>query len=447
MDFDTLLLKNPWWKGKEFLSEDEDFRKWLEKKVRWEPEIVKDISLKPFSLHFILGPRQSGKSTAIKLIIRNLLEKNNPKSIFYFRCDDIADYKELRELIESYLELREKWGISNSFIFLDEISSPKEWFRTIKAMIDDGVFRNDVLILSSSTSIKIKKETEFFPGRRGNGKDFYILPLNFREFIKVFQPELFKKLPSPISEFSFEEIRKKSLEAIAFLGDLNKLFSIYLEVGGFPLAINSYFEKRYVENSVKETYLSWFKNDIVKAGRSVENAREIVKCLLAKIPSAISWESIAKETSIKSPKTVNAYLHIFSEMFSLIISYFIDPNSLVLQFGKNKKIHLIDPLLFSIFEDWCAIKIKEKESVVAESILASHLFRRFGEVFYWKNNTEIDCVVRRRERLVGFECKWKERIERKKIFVGKIKEVYTLSKKEFDVENKIIPLALFLSLL
>lgn len=447
MKLDTLLAKNPWWKGKEFFNEDEDFKKWLEKKIKWEPEIVKKFPLKPFSLHFILGPRQSGKTTTIKLIIKNLLESNDPKSIFYFRCDDIADYKELRELIESYLELREKWNISNSFIFLDEISSPKEWFRTIKSLIDDGTFRNDVLVLSSSTSIKIKKETEFFPGRRGEGKDFYVLPLNFREFMEVVQPDLFKRLPSPISEIKFEEIKKKSLEAIVFLEDLNKLLSIYFEVGGFPLAINSYFENRYVENTVKEAYLSWFKNDVVKVGRSIENAREIIKCLLAKIPSAISWENIAKETSIKSPKTINAYLHIFSEMFSLIISYFIDPNSSILQFGKNKKIHFIDPLLFSIFEDWCLVRVKEKESVVAEIVLASHLFRRFGEVFYWKNKTEVDCVVKEKERLVGIECKWKERIERKRIFVGKMREVYTLSKKEFDIENKIIPMAVFLSLL
>jgi predicted AAA+ superfamily ATPase len=447
MDFDTLLLKNSWWKGKEFLNEDEDLKKWLEKKIKWEPEIVKNFPLKPFSLHFILGPRQSGKTTSIKLIIKNLLENNDPKSIFYFRCDDIADYKELRELIESYLELREKWNISKSFIFLDEISSPKEWFRTIKSMIDDGVFRNDVLVLSSSTSIRIKKETEFFPGRRGEGKDFHVLPLSFREFVKVVKPDLLKRLPSPISKLDFDEIRKKSLETIMFLEDLNKLLLIYFEVGGFPLAINSYFERGYVESDVKETYLSWFKNDLVKVGRSVENAREIVKCLLTKIPSPISWESVAKEISIKSPKTVNAYLHIFSEMFSLVLSYFIDPNTSILQFGKNKKIHFIDTLLFSIFEGWCLATIKEKESVIAESVLSSHLFRRFGEVFYWRNKSEIDCIVKEREKLVGFESKWREKIEKKKIFVGRIKEVYTLSKKEFEIENKIIPMSVFLALL
>ncbi|MEM2933464.1 MAG: ATP-binding protein [Methanocellales archaeon] len=449
MELDILLLRNPWWKGKENFDEDEDYRKWVSRKIKWVPELTREIALEPFSLHFIVGARQVGKTTAIKLLIKDMLEleKVNPKSIFYFRCDEISDYKELKDLLSSYLELRDSWKIDKSYIFLDEVSFPKEWYRTVKSMIDDGMFKNDVLILTASTSIKIKKETEYFPGRRGKGRDFVVRPLSFREFIKTIDPDLYSKLPQRMKIFNSKEIEEKALKASIFLSELNKLLFTYFEVGGFPLSINSYFESGYMKPDVKEIYLSWIKNDLIKIGKSINTAREVIKTLLIKIPSTISWETIAKETSIKSPKTVNSYLHTFSDMFTCIISYFLDPSTATIKFAKNKKVYLQDPLLLSIFEDWCLIKIKEKEPVVAESVLASHLARVFNEVYHWKNRTEIDCVVRDIEKVIGFECKWKEKIEKRKIILGKLKEIYILSKKELDVKNKIIPLSVFLALI
>ncbi len=429
MNFDILLEKNPWWKGKEHFKEDQDYLKWQEKSINWIPKIINEIELKPFSLNFIFGPRQVGKTTALKLLIKEILEKINPKSVFYFRCDEISDYKELDELLRLYKEFKDREKIKNSIILLDEITFPREWWRTIKSFIDDGIFKNDTLILTGSASLEVKKETEYFPGRRGNGKDFIMWPLSFKEFVDIIKKDLAEKLRGNISD-------------ILYLKEMNLLLLDYFNCGGFPLSINSYFEKGYVEESIKETYLTWIKNDLAKIGKNDSIAREIIKSVLTKIPSAISWENISKEISIKSPKTVYSYLHVLSELSVLLLSYFIDPNTALIKFGKNKKIHFIDPLYFHIFEGWCLTKIKEKESVIAESILASHLFRKHKNIFYWKNNEEIDSIVKEKDRLIGYECKWQEKANEKKIFIGKLKSVWTISKKDF--KGKIIPMSLFL---
>jgi predicted AAA+ superfamily ATPase len=430
MQIEVLAEKNPWWKGKEYFEKDHDYLKWLEKKIRWMPKIIKEIELRPFSLNFIFGPRQVGKTTALKLLIKDLLQHTEPKAIFYFRCEEIADYKELDELLRTYLEFRDREKIESSVILLDEITFPKEWWRAIKGFIDDGVFKNDVLILTGSSSLAIKKEIEQFPGRRGHGKNIIMWPLNFKEFVQIVYPDLAKKL------------RGNPQKDILFLKEINKALSDYFNCGGFPLAINSYFEKGYINQEVKDTYLTWIKNDLAKVGRNDSIAREILKSILAKMPSALSWEGISKEISIKSPKTVHAYINILKELFVLHISYFIDPNTISIKFGKNKKINLADPIYFHIFEDWCLVKIKEKESVMAESILASHLYRKHKEVFYWKNREEIDCIVRDGNVLKGYECKWQEKASAKKMVVGKMKELWTISKK--DLEGKLIPLSLFL---
>jgi len=431
MDINVLAEKNPWWKGTDYFESDTDYLKWLEKKIRWMPKLVKEIELKPFSLHFVFGPRQVGKTAALKLLIKRELERHrNPKSIFYFRCDELADHKELAELLHLYLEFKEREKIKSSVILLDEITFPTEWWRTIKSFIDDGLFKSDVLILTGSASIEVKKEAERFPGRRGYGRDWLMLPLSFREFVSVVKPELAQAL------------QDEPARNLIYLKDLNRALLDYFACGGFPLAINSYFEKGYVTQDVKETYLAWIRGDLAKLGKDESIMREVLKSVLTKMPSALSWEGISKEISIKSPKTVYSYINTARALFVLLLSYFIDPNTMTAKFGKNKKIHLLDPLYFSIFEDWCLLKIREKESVIAESVLASHLFRAYKQVFYWQNRKEVDCVVRTADRLLGYECKWQENVAEKRLVTGKLRDIWTLSKKDF--KGKVLPLSLFL---
>jgi len=191
MELEILSKQNPWWKDKAGIENDEDIRKWKEGKRKWVPSEINEISLKPFSLNFIFGPRQVGKTTLLKLLIKKLLDEGVEKErIFYFRCDKLTDFKELDEVLKTYFEFRKSKNISSSFIFLDEVTFPKEWFRTIKFYIDTGDFKNDVLVLTGSLSMYLKKEVELFPGRRGFGKDIIMMPLTFREFIKVFSPEI-----------------------------------------------------------------------------------------------------------------------------------------------------------------------------------------------------------------------------------------------------------------
>ena len=148
--------------------------------------------MSPNSLNFIFGPRQVGKSTALVLLIKRLLEEErvNPKSIFYFSCDKLADYRELDEIIGEYIKFKRANNISSSFIFLDEITYPREWYRALKSRIDRGDFRNDVLIVTGSLSMSAKREIETFPGRRGGGKNLLMLLLPFSKYAELFNVDI-----------------------------------------------------------------------------------------------------------------------------------------------------------------------------------------------------------------------------------------------------------------
>ncbi|MCI4438808.1 ATP-binding protein [archaeon] len=434
---------NPWWKGKEAIEEDEDYRKWKESKTKWIPSLLEKIELKPFSLHFLFGPRQVGKTTLLKLLVKELLERiENPKAIFYYRCDKLSDYKELDEILKEYLRIRKNENIKTSYILLDEVTFPKEWFRAIKFRIDTGDFKNDVLLLTGSLSMFAKREVETFPGRRGFGRDFVLYPLSFREFIKIFNPNLFEKLEK-VEELSISEIREKCLKLLPWKEELNEAFETYLESGGFPLAIKSFLERREISEDAKNAYLSAFIYDLAKLKRSEAIAKRVLKATIEKLPSTVSLNSIAKEFEIKSHKTVFYYLDLFEKLFVVKNVYFVEPNKAIEVFYKERKIHLIDPFLYLVFSDWCLVNLPERSKIV-ESVVASHIARKF-RIGYWKNGFEIDLVLL--DKLIGFEVKWSKKAEFHKRSVGKIKDIVYLTKEEFNDFPFAIPVSIFLSCL
>jgi len=439
MELEVIAKQNPWWKEKSEIENDEDIKKWKEGKIKWIPSYIDEISLKPFSLNFIFGPRQVGKTTLLKLLIKTLLEKEEKEKIFYFRCDKLADYKELDEVLKAYFEFRKAKNISSSFILLDEVTFPKEWFRTIKYYIDTGELKNDVLVLTGSLSMYLKREVELFPGRRGFGKNIIMLPLSFREFIKIFSPELYEKIPK-IEKIEKEEMFKKAYLALPFFEEIEKLFEKYLKIGGFPLAVKS----EGINEEVKDIYWSWLKGDLAKIERSEETFKRVAKAIVEKTPSAISLNSLAKEFEIATHKTVFEYLSIMEKLFVAKIIYYIDLEKEIKSFKKNRKVCFVDPFFFYLFSDICLTKLPN-ESIIVENVVASHLARRFN-VFYWKNRREIDAVVKEKE-LIGFEIKWSEKVEDySKIKIGKLKNVFCLTKNKLDKEKNLLPISLFLAM-
>jgi len=61
---------NPWWVSRDRIGEVEAYRRFEESDVRWIPDVVDRLSLRPFSLNFVFGPRQVGKTTALVLLAK-----------------------------------------------------------------------------------------------------------------------------------------------------------------------------------------------------------------------------------------------------------------------------------------------------------------------------------------------------------------------------------------
>ncbi|PVU74651.1 AAA family ATPase [Sulfolobus sp. SCGC AB-777_G06] len=405
------MEENIWWRGKDYIEDDIDIKKWNSAKFKWIPKEMDKVSLQPFSLNFIVGPRQSGKTTLIKLLIRRLLELNHhPLSIFYCSCDLVSDYEELLKRIKEYLKTRTQEGIKSSFIFLDEVTFVKDWYRAVKYLIDSGEVMSDVFTVSGSSSLTILKQKESFPGRRGNGTDVVLYPLSFSNYVKVINPRI--------------EIKP------GWYGEIEELFQSYIKIGGLPPSINGL--------SPLKTYIDWIIYEINKVGRDETLAKQILSAILSTTPSKISYNSIAKDIGVNH-RTVAEYIKLFNEMFLTLTLHFIDVNTAYFNYKKQIKIHFLDPLFYHAISLWTGVK-KPDEPIIVEGVVASHLSRIYNIGYTEVGKEEIDVVTL--PEVVGYEVKYRERARQVKAIAGKMKKVITLSK---NGENDTVPVYLFLA--
>ncbi|MHB1709399.1 MAG: AAA family ATPase [Thermoplasmataceae archaeon] len=113
MELGPIVLQNPWWKNPLSINEDRKVATALES----DPPYIypfRDENL------LIIGPRQAGKTTFIKLAIRDLIinKKANPKNIFFLSCDLIDTKDDILQALFLFDEQADRHLMR--YIFLDQ---------------------------------------------------------------------------------------------------------------------------------------------------------------------------------------------------------------------------------------------------------------------------------------------------------------------------------------
>ncbi|WP_048147310.1 ATP-binding protein [Pyrococcus abyssi] len=348
-----LELQNPWW----FSEPDRDWELFEKLTYKLRPKWLGELSLRPFSLNFVVGPRRVGKTLGIKLLIRELLKRvDTPYAIFYFSCDVLEDYRELLDILNDYLRLKKRKGVKSAFIFLDEVSLVDDWWRALKFLIDRGELKNDVVTVTGSISLTIGQHFETFGGRRGKGKTVKVMPLSFHEYYGLFYDEFFLS---------------KGVE----------VFESYLETGGYLAYLNGILKV--------EELVGLLKADLKALDRSTDLARDIMGAILDKAPSPTSFNAIAKVVGV-SPHTVRDYVELFEAFHVLLQVLYLGGDGKIYP-RKERKLILRDPLIVRAMELWTRRRIDR--AVLYEWLVQEHLYRKFGEVFYYRNSYEVDAIA------------------------------------------------------
>ncbi len=363
-----LEWQNPWWRGKE----SRVILKWREKRYRWVPQWLNQISLDPFSLNFVVGPRQVGKTTGLHLLIDRLLKGGvDPHRILFLDLDLIWDLDSFKRALDGYLRMRSQEGHDSSYIVLDEVTSLEGWWKLIKGYVDLGVLDNDVLILTGSSSLRVKGDVELFPGRMGKGVEVKALPLSFREFLRVKGVEVRRT----------GDLERDMASLFPIRGKVRDLFREYMEVGGFPLSVNR-------DPSAEESLIRSITGELLRLGRNPSLASAIITSLFRKAPSPLSYSSIGSEVGV-SYKTVREYLDVLKRL--MVVGEAPFKESGTVKWRKERKYFVRDPFLVRSLAGW--VGVDPLPGAVYEWVVQEHLMRRFGGVYYWRNGYEVDAVA------------------------------------------------------
>ena len=451
---EDLVRQNPWWTAGEAALKTDQFLQELEKQ-----RFVYDFGAEPKGgINVFRGPRQVGKTTWLRCLIKEHLAKTKePLGVFFYSCDLVQKPAELADILNQYYRQADMSGIKNHAILLDEVTSILEWGDALKHLANIRNVKNDLFVITGSSAIDLRKGAERLPGRGIEGRESEFLPLPFGEYLGLVKNTQLQK-QSPEGFFENGEVRKSLLKDLSMsflnLGLLNDGLSQYMKTGGFLKAINSISQNR-IEEAVFETYARWIESDISKADRNSIFAKQVAAALLSCGSSAFSFSTIAKKTSLQTHVSAGEYVALFEDMMLLNVLNKIDRSKKQAAYRKEKKIYFRDPFIAEVVRKWTSYNGDISESVVVEQVVLEHLSRLFGKTrvfFYNDGKREVDAIVlTQKNELLPIEVKWSDDLSGSD-FEGlySFGRGIMLTKSRFEIHKDrylVMPVSLFLAVL
>ncbi len=328
--------------------------------------VVDDIDCHGKEIIDIIGPRRSGKSTILKLLIKKLnLEKNYLFINFedpYFVTHNQA--KVLEELISTYEEYFDK---NLRYLFFDEIQNISNWENSVRKLRDNGRYK--IFVTGSSSKLLSHELSTLLTGRHIS---YSVMPLSLVEFLAFKQIVVNSKKDLILKEKT-----------------LLKNFTRFLSIGGFPEIVKT-------ENIslLKQYYFDIVQRDIIMRYdvRQKDVLEKIGIYLISNTSKIISIESL-KTTFSLSYEAVSNYLEYFKEAF-LNFELFQFSYSLKNQFKTSKKNYSVDTGLANAV----SFKFSEDKGRILEQSVFLELKRRGIEIYYYRtsNNKEVDFFAKQK---------------------------------------------------
>lgn len=148
MELVRLREQNRWWDSPDALGMDYHLKAVAAAPFPINHPVEKMINLAQNRLYILRGPRQVGKTTILKKLIKNLITSDgaDPRSIFYFAFDiaGLRNAAEVKDAIISYINWARSLPVQRDrlWILLDEVTYTPDWAVGIKAAYDLDSYRD-----------------------------------------------------------------------------------------------------------------------------------------------------------------------------------------------------------------------------------------------------------------------------------------------------------------
>lgn len=318
--------------------------------------VLRDIDYqkhyKSKQISVISGIRRAGKSTLM------LQLADNYSAFHYITFDDerlinfqVSDFNTLMVELNKIKTAK--------VIIIDEVQNIEGWERFVRRLHDEEY----KVILSGSNSKLLSSELATHLTGRYIKTELY--PFSFSEYLQLNQINHKDKTTSNIAQ-------------------INKLFDLYLEKGGFPeycLSDDAEYLKRIYEDVL-------YRDLIVRFGiKNIKGFKNLSQYLFTNFTKETNYNALAELLGFSSTTSVRDYISFLSESYMLFELYKYD-FSLKRQYASNKKIYVIDNGL----RNKISFRMGSDFGQLLENLIFIELKRRGVEVWFYKtkNNLEVD---------------------------------------------------------
>jgi len=355
----------------------------------------------------IKGPRQSGKTTLLKMLKDFLINEKNidEDHIIYLTFEDneiLYKFSENpKDFIRKYITDSKRY-----YFLIDEAQYCKDLGKKLKLIYD--LFENIKIIITGSSSLELKNETaKYLVGRL---LEFELYPLNFYEFLlykdkkiaKIYR-EWNEKIINFLTNNIDFEIKK---DVDIYINDLLKYLNEYIKFGGYPAIVKAKSEKEkiFLLKNLINTYLD---RDIV----SFLNIRDTIK--FRRLITALSSLNGSLINIMQLANEINSYFKEITDLLDVLEQTYIIRRirpfhkNLVTELKKENKIYFVDTGLRNyLINNFNDIEIRNDFGTLIENFILNELYQ-YGKINFWrtKNKAEVDFIFEGKE-IIPIEVKF-----------------------------------------
>lgn len=319
----------------------------------------------------LTGVRRCGKSSLMRLICGDLLEKESVpfNNILYLNFEDERflsfTAQDFDLLYETFMEMENPKG--RLFMFLDEIQNIRGWEKWLNRLYE---FEDVKAFVTGSNATLLSSEIS--TALTGRNRQVVVWPFSFREFLRL--------RGCMVDARSLYQ-RKKRLE-------IKRFFLEYKELGGFPEVL-----KTGDTTLLIQYYRDILYRDVI-ARHAIKNLREIkeLTLYLAANPATIqSYKNIQGLINTRSINTVKNYLAALNDVY---LFFFIDlfDYSVKRQIYNPSKIYAVDTAMINSI----SFRFSRNIGHLYENLVFLELKRRAREIYYGKTRKgkEVDFLIK-----------------------------------------------------
>lgn len=352
----------------------------------------------------IKGPRQSGKTTLLKILEDSLTRKGINTVFLNFEDPDVLETFETnpKEYIKSFLIEKGTY-----YFLMDEYHYVKDPGKKLKLLYD--TFENVKFIVTGSSSLELSGAmAKFLVGRVFF---FELFPFSFHEFLVAKAPRLakiYEEKNRKIKEFLLSG--KAEIEKDIFLSEFASFFNQYVIFGGYPALMKTedFETKRMILKSIYDTYISKDVVEFLKVTDALKY-RHVVRALAVLIGNLINYNEICS-TCQTYYKELKRMISILSETYiiNLVQPFYRNP---IAELRKVPKVYFFDlGLRDYIIDNFNPLEKRTDSGAVIENFVFLSLKNDFSEatINYWRtiSKAEVDFVLRMKDEIIPIEVKY-----------------------------------------